>query len=331
MSALPRLVVILGPTASGKSALGISLAEQLGGEILVCDSTQVYRHFDIGTAKVPAAEQRGHSRITWWISCEPAEIFTAGDYRRRALEALGQICARARYCRFSPPGPGLYLARASRRPGRCAATFRRITRAIAAAAEQRGPEHLHRVLARLDPESAARIGRARHAKNNSRHRIASAHRKTDRRNPSQRPRSAARLRSNQDRPAAAARRAVRAHSRSASMPCSQPDGCEEVRAARRERRSGRRQAVSVHRLLAIARTSGRTPQRKRRRRTKSSRPRAVSQSAKSPGFAKKPASTGSQDSATPRKFSPQRSRSQNCNNPANLTRSMHSGIVSRHT
>ena len=59
MSALPRLVVVLGPTASGKSTLGIQLAEKLGGEILVCDSTQVYRHFDIGTAKVPAAEQRG--------------------------------------------------------------------------------------------------------------------------------------------------------------------------------------------------------------------------------------------------------------------------------
>ena len=59
MSALPRLVVVLGPTASGKSTLGIHLAEKLGGEILVCDSTQVYRHFDIGTAKVPAAEQHG--------------------------------------------------------------------------------------------------------------------------------------------------------------------------------------------------------------------------------------------------------------------------------
>ena len=56
---LGRLIVILGPTASGKSALAISLAEKLGGEVLVCDSTQVYRHFDIGTAKVPLAEQRG--------------------------------------------------------------------------------------------------------------------------------------------------------------------------------------------------------------------------------------------------------------------------------
>ncbi|HVB08653.1 MAG TPA: isopentenyl transferase family protein, partial [Candidatus Acidoferrales bacterium] len=59
MNAPRRLVVILGPTASGKSALAIALAEKLGGEVVCCDSTQVYRHFNIGTGKVPAAEQRG--------------------------------------------------------------------------------------------------------------------------------------------------------------------------------------------------------------------------------------------------------------------------------
>src|SRR5271165_2016207 len=91
--ALPRLVVVLGPTASGKSELGIALAEKLGGEILVCDSTQVYRHFDIGTAKVPAAAQRGIAHHLVDL-VEPAEIFTAGDYRRRALEALDNLRAR---------------------------------------------------------------------------------------------------------------------------------------------------------------------------------------------------------------------------------------------
>ena len=92
MSDLARLVVILGPTASGKSALGIELAKQLDGEILVCDSTQVYRHFDIGTAKVPAAEQRGipHHLVDL---VEPQEIFTAGEYRRRAGR---WICRRSR-------------------------------------------------------------------------------------------------------------------------------------------------------------------------------------------------------------------------------------------
>ena len=90
MSDLVRLVVILGPTASGKSALGIHIAERLGGEILVCDSTQVYRRFDIGTAKTPLSEQRGipHHLIDL---IEPDEVFTAGEYRRRAIEALDGV------------------------------------------------------------------------------------------------------------------------------------------------------------------------------------------------------------------------------------------------
>jgi tRNA dimethylallyltransferase len=155
MSALPRLVVVLGPTASGKSALGIRLAEKLGGEILVCDSTQVYRHFDIGTAKVPAAEQRGIAHHLMDL-VEPAEIFTAGDYRRCALEALDELRARK-----IPPiltaGTGLYLRALleglADAPQRSEETRARLRQR----AEQRGPEHLYRVLARLDPESAARI------------------------------------------------------------------------------------------------------------------------------------------------------------------------------
>ena len=73
-----RLVVIVGPTASGKSALAITLAERLNGEVVACDSTQVYRYFDIGTGKVPAAERRGirHHLIDL---AEPDEVFTAGE------------------------------------------------------------------------------------------------------------------------------------------------------------------------------------------------------------------------------------------------------------
>ena len=158
MSALQRLVVVLGPTASGKSALGIHLAEKLGGEILVCDSTQVYRHFDIGTAKVPASEQRGVAHHLVDL-IESTEIFTAGDYRRCALEALADLRRRG----ISPiltAGTGLYLralleglADAPQRSEDIRARLRRI-------AEQRGSAHLHRVLARLDPENAARISAA---------------------------------------------------------------------------------------------------------------------------------------------------------------------------
>jgi tRNA dimethylallyltransferase len=139
MSALPRLVVVLGPTASGKSALGIRLAEKLDGEILVCDSTQVYRHFDIGTAKASAAEQRSIAHHLVDL-VEPVEIFTAGDYRRRALEVLDDL-RRREILPILTAGTGLYL--------------RALLEGLADAPQ--GSAYLHRVLARLDPESAARI------------------------------------------------------------------------------------------------------------------------------------------------------------------------------
>jgi len=155
MSALPRLVVVLGPTASGKSTLGIRLAEKLGGEILVCDSTQVYRHFDIGTAKVPAAEQRGIAHHLLDL-CEPAEIFTAGDYRRRALEALDDLRAR-KILPILTAGTGLYLRALLEGLADAPQRSEEIRARLRKRAEQRGLEHLHRALARLDPESAARI------------------------------------------------------------------------------------------------------------------------------------------------------------------------------
>ena len=184
MSALPRLVVVLGPTASGKSSWGFASRKNLG-KISVCDSTQVYRHFDIGTAKVPAAEQQGIAHHLVDL-CEPAEIFTAGDYRRRARAALDDL-RRRKILPILTAGTGLYLralleglADAPQRSEEMRTRLRQLT-------EKHGPVHLHRVLARLDPESAARISPPRHAKNNSRHRIAPAHWKTDGRNPSQRP------------------------------------------------------------------------------------------------------------------------------------------------
>jgi tRNA dimethylallyltransferase len=155
MSALPRLVVVLGPTASGKSALGIRLTVKLGGEILVCDSTQVYRHFDIGTAKVPAAERRGIAHHLVDL-IEPAELFTAGDYRRRALEALDELRGR-KVLPVLTAGTGLYLRALLEGLAEAPQRSEEIRARLRQRAEQRGPEHLHRVLARLDPESAARI------------------------------------------------------------------------------------------------------------------------------------------------------------------------------
>src|SRR5580700_8512484 len=106
-AASPRLIVILGPTASGKSALGISLAKRLNGEILVCDSTQVYRHFNIGTAKVSLKEKEGipHHLVDL---VEPEQVFTAGEFRKQALQVLEDIRSRGKLPILTA-GTGLYL------------------------------------------------------------------------------------------------------------------------------------------------------------------------------------------------------------------------------
>jgi tRNA dimethylallyltransferase len=155
MSAPDRLAVILGPTAAGKSALGIHLAERLGGEILVCDSTQVYRHFDIGTAKVPRAEQRGipHHLVDL---VEPEEVFTAGEYRRYALQALEDIRVRGRIAILTA-GTGLYLRALLEGLADAPTRSEELRERLRRRAKLRGPTHLHRVLSRLDPETAARI------------------------------------------------------------------------------------------------------------------------------------------------------------------------------
>jgi tRNA dimethylallyltransferase len=157
MNDLKRLIVVLGPTASGKSALGIHLAKQLGGEILVCDSTQVYRHFDIGTAKVPSAEQHGirHHLVDL---IEPGAVFTAGEYRRQALVCLERMCDQGKVPILTA-GTGLYLRALleglSEAPGRSESLRARLRLKSA----KHGAHHLHRLLSRLDPESAGRIAR----------------------------------------------------------------------------------------------------------------------------------------------------------------------------
>jgi tRNA dimethylallyltransferase len=155
MTDLPRLVVILGPTASGKSALGIELAAKLGGEILVCDSTQVYRHFDIGTAKVPVSEQRGipHHLVNL---VEPVEVFTAGDFRRHALAVLADLRARDKLP-IVTAGTGLYLRALLEGLADAPVRSEELRDRIRDRAARRGPEYVHRLLARMDPEAAARL------------------------------------------------------------------------------------------------------------------------------------------------------------------------------
>ncbi len=149
------LVAVVGPTAAGKSALGIAIAKYFGGEVVCCDSTQVYRRFDIGTAKVPRGEQLGipHHLMDW---LEADEIFTAGDYRRRALGVLEDLRRREKLPVFTV-GTGLYLRALleglSDAPTRSDELRERLRRL----ADARGHQHLHGILARLDPAAAARI------------------------------------------------------------------------------------------------------------------------------------------------------------------------------
>ena len=155
MSGLAPLVVILGPTASGKSALGIELAKQCNGEIVVCDSTQIYRRFDIGTGKVPAAEQQGIAHHLVDL-IEPEEVFTAGEYRRRALAVLAGLREREKLPIFTA-GTGLYLRALLEGLADVPERSEAIRERLRASAEIHGAPHLHRLLSRLDPETAARI------------------------------------------------------------------------------------------------------------------------------------------------------------------------------
>jgi tRNA dimethylallyltransferase len=152
---VPRLVAILGPTATGKSALGIALAQRLGGEVVSCDSTAVYRGFDIGTDKVPLAERGGipHHMID---VAEPTDEYSAARYAREAAAAIRGITARGRLP-ILVGGTGLYYRALTRGffpgPGRDATLRARLDRI----ADRRGPERLHALLARVDTASAQRI------------------------------------------------------------------------------------------------------------------------------------------------------------------------------
>jgi tRNA dimethylallyltransferase len=151
------LVVVVGPTASGKSALAVNLAEHFGGEILNYDSVQLYRGFDIGSGKLLPHERRGIPHHLIDIA-EPSQLFTAGDYRSAALKALDSIRGRD-----SLPilvgGTGLYLRALLlglfEGPSRSQELRARLA-ARAYGGGKSGP-YLHRLLRRLDPASAARI------------------------------------------------------------------------------------------------------------------------------------------------------------------------------
>lgn len=152
----PPIVAVVGPTASGKSALGLALALKLNGEIINLDSVQVYRGLYIATAKLTKEEMLDvpHHLID---VAEPTDNFTAGDYARLAANAIAEIEARGRRA-FLAGGTGFYLSAlqgalfTEEQP-----TDLEMRERLKAILARKGALHIHRMLSRLDKEAAARI------------------------------------------------------------------------------------------------------------------------------------------------------------------------------
>ena len=154
-SAEPLLVVILGPTASGKTALSLALAEKFAGEIVNCDSVAVYRDFEVGTAK-PSTAERARAPHHLFDIADPTEEMTAGEYARRARGVLAEIAARGRLP-IVVGGTGLYLR--ALLEGLFAGPQRseELRERLRARVSERGSAYLHKILLRLDRASAVKI------------------------------------------------------------------------------------------------------------------------------------------------------------------------------
>lgn len=151
----PLLVVILGPTASGKTALSLALAEWFQGEIVNCDSVAVYREFEIGTAK-PTPEERARVPHHLIDVVAPNELFTAGDYSRLARQTLQDIHSR-HHLPIVAGGTGLYLRALLEGLFAGPPRSEELRQRLRERAHDRGPEYLHKLLRRLDPAAAVAI------------------------------------------------------------------------------------------------------------------------------------------------------------------------------
>jgi tRNA dimethylallyltransferase len=149
------LVVVAGPTASGKTALAVRLAEELGGEIVSCDSVAVYRLMEIGTAK-PTLEERARVRHHCLDLYWPDEACTAGDYARYAREAIAGIRERG-LIPIVAGGTGLYLRAVLEGLAPAPKRDDALRERLRETAERKGSVWLHRVLRRLDPRAAELI------------------------------------------------------------------------------------------------------------------------------------------------------------------------------
>jgi tRNA dimethylallyltransferase len=151
-----KLIAVVGPTATGKTALAITLAQRLGGEIVGADSRQVYRHMDIGTAK-PTAEERSLAPHHLIDVVDPDEEFSLAQYLEQAVAALEDVWSRGKQP-LLVGGSGQYVWallegwRVPRLPPQ-----RKLRRELEERAASQGAEALHRELAQVDPKAAARI------------------------------------------------------------------------------------------------------------------------------------------------------------------------------
>ncbi|MBE6564166.1 MAG: tRNA (adenosine(37)-N6)-dimethylallyltransferase MiaA [Ruminococcaceae bacterium] len=156
MSEKKQVLAVVGPTASGKTALSIALAKRLGGEILSCDSMQIYRRMDIGTAKPTEEEKEGivHHLID---IADPSESFSCADYASLAVKAAEDVLSRGSVPIFCG-GTGLYLDSALKPERHCEfGSDEDCRKRLHAIAEEKGNEALHDLLKQVDPASAEAI------------------------------------------------------------------------------------------------------------------------------------------------------------------------------
>ena len=152
---MEKIVVILGPTASGKSALAVELAERFGGEVVNADSMQIYRYMNIGTAK-PTPEEMDSVLHHLLDVADPNEDYSAGRYRAAAVAAIYNIHRRGKRA-FVTGGTGLYIKALTSGLFEGPGANKRLREELLLEAQLQGPDSLHRKLAEVDPVSAEKI------------------------------------------------------------------------------------------------------------------------------------------------------------------------------
>ena len=154
-ASLPLLVVILGPTASGKTALSVALAHEFDGEIVNCDSMAMVREFDVGTAK-PSTQERARAPHHLFDCIDPTEYMTAGEYARQARRLLAEINGRG-HLPIVVGGTGLYLRALLEGLFPGPQRSEELRERLRESAARRGPDHLQRILRRLDRVASERV------------------------------------------------------------------------------------------------------------------------------------------------------------------------------